>query len=204
MEAPQCSARSGSVRCHKLEGHTDEHHNLVMGHRWLNPVAVATQPQEAPPNVASASPDEIRPEVAESVARVLSSRGEALAGLERASKSSHLSHFDPNPRPLEPAQNGYIWCAKCDCVRPATGHECLTCRFGHRHMTAALAAECAHDGIPDEHLRWRQAESRAEFAESLLCAMAFDHGRRLRFRHGEAYCYPDPAACVFCDAGRAT
>lgn len=32
--------------------------------------------------------------------------------------------FDPNPRPLEPAQNGFRWCHDCESVQPAAGHEC--------------------------------------------------------------------------------
>lgn len=32
--------------------------------------------------------------------------------------------FDPEPRALEPAQNGYIWCDGCESVQPVTGHEC--------------------------------------------------------------------------------
>ena len=63
--------------------------------------------------------------------------------------------FDANPRPLEPAQNGWVFCETCQAPKPAEGHE---------HST----------GIDLEILSWKP---RAEYAESLLCAMAFDHQR---------------------------
>lgn len=112
--------------------------------------------------------------------------------------------FDPNPRALEPAQNGFIWCDRCDQTQPAAGHDCAVCRFGHRHMSPELAAACAHDGIPDEHLRWRQAEFRAELAESLLCAIAFDDARLvIDIRHGEGCDPGEPDRdCLLCKVQR--
>lgn len=33
--------------------------------------------------------------------------------------------FQEDPRPLKPAQNGFIHCAICESVQPAAGHECV-------------------------------------------------------------------------------
>lgn len=142
------------------------------------------------------------------------SQGEAAKALPDASKNSHSNHpeaqklfdhlarlevreprpaswpFDPEPRALEPAQNGYIWCDGCESVQPVTGHECGTA------SERAYRIQCV------EYDR-DEAEERAERAESLLCAMAFDHGawlgaREFRLMHCSYYVL----GCVFCDATR--
>ncbi len=65
--------------------------------------------------------------------------------------------YDPKPRALEPAQNGFIWCEVCK--RP-------------QHVVH----DCDHEPYSPE---LDHALDRAEYAESLLCAMAFDHGREM-------------------------
>lgn len=66
--------------------------------------------------------------------------------------------FDPDPPKLIPAENGFIYCRTCEKSQPASGHECEPATI-HPDLLATL--------------------DRAEFAESLLCAMAFDHKREM-------------------------
>lgn len=124
------------------------------------------------------------------------------------SNGYHLAPIQPpytTPVPtLHDGSTGWVYCEACDAPQPVAGHECAACRFGHRHMSAELAAACAHDGIPDEHLRWRQAEFRAELAESLLCAIAFDDARLvIDIRHGEGCDPGEPDRdCLLCKVQR--
>lgn len=99
------------------------------------------------------------------------------------------SPFDPNPRKLEPAQNGFVWCDTCDQAQPAAGHECAT---GIDREDLAIRMGSRAVGL------WREARERAEFAESLLCALAWDHGTAI----ARAWLACFPAECVFCDAAR--
>lgn len=94
--------------------------------------------------------------------------------------------FDPDPPKLIPADNGYRWCDGCDSVVEAKGHECRT-----------LEGTEAED-----YLRWLDTgrspiAARAEFSESLLCAICFDHKRATMAAFG-----PCRARCVACDAER--
>ena len=93
---------------------------------------------------------------------------------------------------LHDGSTGWVYCEACDAPQPVAGHECVkpaTLGCGDPCPTSAPCFRC-----------------RAEFAESLLCAMAFDHAaflgerlfcvrsRRDRVTHG--------LGCVFCDAAR--
>lgn len=102
------------------------------------------------------------------------------------------SPFDPNPRALEPATNGFIWCDKCESAQPVSGHECA--KPGERPLGALVSLTL--------ELEYAQAE--AEAAHSLLCALALDHGlERFRRHFGgvEGYCH-GAEECVFCGAAR--
>lgn len=46
------------------------------------------------------------------------------------------------------------------------------------------------------------AEERAAFAESLLCALAFDHARGNLAMDVYRCCSPGPMGCVICEAQR--
>lgn len=148
--------------------------------------------------------------------------------------------FDPNPRPLDKATNGFIRCPECETVvqlphecepavdeRPAmfkalTPDEIDVCiRLGAAEVDANLeyatgrwSAEPGQGGPAMARLREVRAEhaklfrdlvlERAEFAESLLCALAFDHGRlcMLGVWWPEGRPCSKEQACVFCEAAR--
>lgn len=133
------------------------------------------------------------------------SQGVAAGGLPDASKSSRSASwpFDPEPRALEPAQNGFHWCRGCESVQPVTGHEC---GGGVEAPASPYTARVRFE-------RFAALSERAEFAESLLCAMAFDHGAALLcvsyvFHMARAFgpCPEsdggNPGGCIFCDAAR--
>lgn len=115
------------------------------------------------------------------------------------------SPFDPNPRALEPAQNGFRWCHSCQSVAEVAGHECAK-PFGT--LTNQATAQ-------DWSWLAEREGRRADFAESLLCAMALQHGfERMdpydmddeeiaRVGRG-AWMWPgcDAGDCPFCDAAR--
>lgn len=111
--------------------------------------------------------------------------------------------YDPSPRPLEKAQNGFVWCDTCEAVRPAAGHDCAPASVEPEPDVLRLQAE-----ITDLHAElnkalawldrlgtWRDhkinlnegplechliaAVDRADRAESMLCALAFDAGLKL-------------------------
>ncbi len=74
--------------------------------------------------------------------------------------------FDPNPPKLIPADNGFRWCHDCQSVAEAAGHECGKVeKFGEALVLAMSRA--------------LEADIRASFAESLLCAMFFSIQRRV-------------------------
>lgn len=84
--------------------------------------------------------------------------------------------FDPSPPAKAKAIDGFIRCATCESVVSAVGHECAT---------------------PDERFeRLLSYRDRAEFAESLLCALSWDHA--IDLDNGWVECGP----CVYCDAAR--
>lgn len=124
------------------------------------------------------------------------------------SRGEFKSPFDPNPPKLIPADNGWIFCATCESPQPVSGHECVPVRClkcGKSEWEGAWV--CACDSLDAELSR---AEMRAEFAESLLCAMAWSHG--LDKRDHESHSFGPPVVefyplcavgrCVFCDAAR--
>lgn len=101
---------------------------------------------------------------------------QSLAALE--------SPYDPDPRPLDKATNGFIRCPTCEQVVELP-HECNR-----------LARDYWRDEgnpLPSDF------EARAEFAESLLCAMAFDHERSWQVTRESCRLW-EP--CVFCEAAR--
>lgn len=153
------------------------------------------------------------------------------------------SPFDPSPRTLDKAQNGFIMCRVCESVQPAAGHECGKPGLENspvyvrqdvpllRSLIKELAGmddstiealyatwsdigSCAGWLIVDEHSakgfeEWlymsqdrgwtkrclKEMTVRAEYAESLLCAMAFDHGTWRA--HEGRLCFTD---CALCEA----
>jgi hypothetical protein len=120
--------------------------------------------------------------------------------------------FDQNPPAKAKAIDGWVYCNGCEKPQPATGHEC-----GSRHEPKATSWEARYFEAHDNALA---AEDGREFAESLLCAMAFDHGVMLEAAQYFDDCEPqdsprldwicDDSAttceperiCVFCDAAR--
>lgn len=100
-----------------------------------------------------------------------------------------LSPYDISPNPLTPATNGFILCPTCERVVELP-HECT--REVDWKATAEVGQWCLDD--------WRD---RAEFAESLLCAMAFDHQADKRDAGLIAgWWAPCESGCVFCEAAR--
>ena len=92
--------------------------------------------------------------------------------------------FDPNPPKLETGGYGFRMCLTCSAVVDASvGHECEV-------PAITLASRVLTERV------------RAEFAESVLCALAFDVQRLvIDVRHGEG-CdpgHPD-RDCIFCVA----
>lgn len=101
---------------------------------------------------------------------------------------------------LHDGSTGWVYCEACDAPQPVAGHECL-------HVVGADGTRaCAPGGACWFAGDLFNLSERAAFAESLLCAMAFDHAaflgerlfcvrsRRDRVTHG--------LGCVFCDAAR--
>lgn len=126
------------------------------------------------------------------------------------------SPYDPNPPAKTPAENGFIRCPDCETVVEAKGHECEG-RFGPKmrrvwvRVPADLCPRCRRvdlqlgsdgdfysaDCVCDD------PDERAEFAESMLCALAFDHIRT----HADFSCpewtqWGEDGHCAFCDAAR--
>ncbi len=102
--------------------------------------------------------------------------------------------FDPNPRTLCPdpilgTREGYKFCSSCGGIKEPE----------HDHSPEQDWKSAAYD-IGD---RWREtnderldAIKRAEFAESLLCALAFDHELWLLTPRYESH---PGSGCVFCE-----
>lgn len=98
------------------------------------------------------------------------------------------SPFDPDPRPLIPAENGYVWCEGCESVAPVTNHQC------GKDPRLSYAW-----GLEDSLLA---TKARAEFAESLLCAEVFAH-TIIRFERGHMdLMLWGPCDCALCDEAR--
>lgn len=109
------------------------------------------------------------------------------------------SPFDPTPRALEAATNGFVWCDRCHQVRPAAGHHCSLFDLGPPIILDVMAIE-----------------RRAELAESLVGALALEHGldhmgtfdlddveiAAATARGGWVWALCDIGTCVFCDAAR--
>ncbi len=123
--------------------------------------------------------------------------------------------YDPKPRALEPAQNGFIWCEKCQEPQPAAGHPCRGGVFDRSAMDAAwegaLEEIRKRGGDPEEllaraslNLEVIDLRGRVAFAESLLCAMALSHGLNIEALSPDARAEwrPRHFDCVFCEAAR--
>lgn len=147
------------------------------------------------------------------------SQGEAASGLPGAVVFPYTT---PVPAPTTNGANGYRWCHECQSVADVAGHECATRPPGSEHC-----ADCGQslwfmgaNGVWEKTktcdlcemvLKVDPLETRAEFAESLLCAMAWDHGLDKRDHESHAFgiavveFYPLCAVshCAFCDAERA-
>lgn len=92
-----------------------------------------------------------------------------------------MNPFDSNPRKLEPAQNGFRICHDCGQVVDLSGRE-------HLCYSPSTYAELL-----------TKTNERAEYAESLLCALALRHGferERMGFLCGVEY------RCLFCESAR--
>lgn len=98
----------------------------------------------------------------------------------------------PVPEPTANGANGFRWCHSCESVADVAGHECVL---------PGTDEDMHHVGTCLEDA------ARAEFAESLLCAMAFDHGHE-RLHVGyfwldiRAFHFCPVGECIFCDAAR--
>ena len=119
----------------------------------------------------------------------------------------------PVPGPTANGANGFRWCHSCQSVAEVAGHECAPAVLVINgscspEELAALKGEIGGVIVAaPSDMGWEISEGRrerAEFAESLLCAMAFDHGlERFRRHFGgvEGYCH-EAEECVFCGAAR--
>ena len=119
----------------------------------------------------------------------------------------------PVPSPTANGANGFRWCHSCQSVAEVAGHECAPAVLVINgscspEELAALKGEIGGVIVAaPSDMGWEISEGRrerAEFAESLLCAMAFDHGlERFRRHFGgvEGYCH-GAEECVFCGAAR--
>jgi hypothetical protein len=106
--------------------------------------------------------------------------------------------FDPHPPVPTPAKDGWFYCDACEKPQPATGHECevvVSCADGTK--ACAPGGACWFSGD-----LFTLAE-RVVLAESLLCGMAYEHGRRKVAKNGDIWAWCDRGTCVFCDAARA-
>lgn len=134
------------------------------------------------------------------------------------------SPYDPNPPAKAKAIDGWVYCETCSKPQLATGHECpevddagWAVHYADRAMDLEHELEEARKSHGRHHQREGElshrlgvASMRAEVAESLLMAMAFEHGRTLcaRVARGEEdgvpFCAPlrAPRGCVFCDSAR--
>lgn len=94
--------------------------------------------------------------------------------------------FDSDPTKLRPdpqlgTREGWEWCDECQAIKGP-----------------------GHVGHPEGFIDWRAIETRAEYAESLLCAMAWDHSRALARVNMETCVglLSDAECCPFCEDSR--
>ena len=104
-----------------------------------------------------------------------------------------MTPYDPNPMAISPATNGWILCPHCEQV----------VQLPHACPPPSLFGILPP--IPTIDIRLSDIDvARAERAESVLCALAFDEARQvIEVRHGEG-CdrgHPD-RGCIFCEAAR--
>lgn len=144
------------------------------------------------------------------------SQGEAASGLPEAVVFPYTT---PVPAPTTNGANGFRWCHECQSVADVAGHECATRPPGSEHCV-----DCGQslwfmgaNGVWEKTktcdlcemvLKVDPLETRAELAENLLTALAFDHGTQQTFisfagHRGLVMCRGDgPLGCPFCDAAR--
>lgn len=161
----------------------------------------------------------------------------APGGTEGGAATPPIGHlpacwpFDPHPPAKTPAENGYRYCNDCDSVVEAKGHECEG-RFGPKmrrvwvRVPTDLCPRCRRvdlqlgtDGdFYSADCMCDDPDERAEFAESLLCALALRHGFERMGAYdldpndveaakakndGWVWTACDPLdACPYCDAAR--
>ncbi len=91
------------------------------------------------------------------------------------------------PDPQMGSRDGWAWCPVCGGIQPP--------EHNHGIQLCAPGGACRFSGPLID------LAARAEFAESLLCAVVFDHVRMMQGHHriGEATCYFD---CSLCEAAR--
>lgn len=110
---------------------------------------------------------------------------------EHAGHCGECWPFDPAPRALEPATNGFVWCERCNGA-VAVNHECPPAR----REPFSFLVEAA------------KQQERAELAEGLLLAAMFAHLQNvLRCTDGSVHSdwfgpCDESDGCVFCDAER--
>ena len=107
---------------------------------------------------------------------------------------------------LHDGSTGWVYCDNCDAPQPVAGHECASA------VARALASPAALEHMAADLDHWvniaNANEARAELAENLLTALAFDHGTQQTFisfagHRGLVMCRGDgPLGCPFCDAAR--
>lgn len=131
------------------------------------------------------------------------SQGEAASGLPEAVVFPYTT---PVPAPTTNGANGFRWCHECQSVADVAEHECASA------VARALASPAALEHMAADLDHWvniaNANEARAELAENLLTALAFDHGTQQTFisfagHRGLVMCRGDgPLGCPFCDAAR--
>lgn len=87
---------------------------------------------------------------------------------------------------LHDGSTGFIFCEACDAPQPVAGHECAT----SRREPLSFLVEAA------------KQQERAEFAENLLMAMAFDHQRSNFVGIADFYLCLPLNSCALCTAAR--
>lgn len=173
--------------------------------------SLVTRCQHAFHAVSPARPDDFATETAKGTTPPPPSHhgaAEAFVGdLQKSTESTEAARDLPDPQtykrsdttlefpystPIPTAHDGstgWVWCATCESPQPVSGHECVP---------PGTDEDMHHVGTCLEDA------DRAEFAESLLCAISLDHGlERFRRHFGgvEGYCH-EAEECVFCDAAR--
>lgn len=110
---------------------------------------------------------------------------------EQLVKTPQREPYDPEPRPLEKATNGFVMCRGCDQVVQLP-HDCAgPSLFGLKPQKVSLLSLWS---------KIKDATERAERAESMLNVLAFDHAVDL-LHEGEIWMAARKAQhCVFCAA----